>query len=65
MFVFLDGGGYSDQTIQEGSSSDSKIGYGVGIRAQSRLGVVGIDYGLGEGDGISEGKVHFGITGQF
>ncbi len=64
-FVFLDTGGYSDRTREEGSFSAGKIGYGVGIRAESRLGIVGIDYGLGEGDGILEGKIHFGITSQF
>ncbi len=65
VFVFLDMGAYSDRTPQGGSFSAGKIGYGVGIRAKSRLGIVGIDYGLGEGDGILEGKVHFGITSQF
>jgi len=65
VFVFLDAGAYSDRTPQQGNFTVGKIGYGVGIRAESRVGIVGIDYGLGEGDGILDGKVHLQITSQF
>ncbi len=43
----------------------AKLGYGVGLRLQTRLGLVGIDYGLGEGDSFSNGKVHIGLTNEF
>ena len=40
-------------------------GYGLGIRFDTPLGIMGVDYGLGKGDSFSEGKIHFGITSQF
>jgi len=43
----------------------SRLGYGFGVRIASRVGLLGIDYGLGEGDGFSQGKIHFGITNRF
>jgi len=42
-----------------------KVGYGFGLRVDTRLGFFGIDYGLGEGDGFSNGKVHIGLTNEF
>ena len=69
-FLFLDGGHYfyrredpSSKELQE--VSDEKAGYGLGLRVESRLGILGVDYGLGEGDGLTEGKVHFGVINEF
>jgi outer membrane protein assembly factor BamA len=45
--------------------SNRKSGYGFGLRLDSKLGLLGIDYGLGEEDGFSQGKIHFGITNRF
>ena len=42
-----------------------RTGYGVGIRMQTGLGVLAIDYGLGEGDPFSQGKIHVGIVNEF
>jgi outer membrane protein assembly factor BamA len=43
----------------------TRIGYGVGLRLGTRLGLVGLDYGLGEGDGPLEGKVHLALQSTF
>ena len=45
--------------------SDKKLGYGFGIRIDSSVGLLGIDYGIGEKDRLSEGKIHFGIVNRF
>ena len=45
--------------------SGKKPGYGFGIRIDSRAGLLGIDYGIGEEDKLSEGKIHFGIVNRF
>jgi len=69
-FLFLDGGHYfyrQKDPLTGGLTeiSDEKAGYGLGLRVESRLGVLGVDYGLGEGDGLTEGKVHFGVINEF
>ena len=45
--------------------SGKKLGYGFGIRIDSRAGLLGVDYGIGEKDRLSEGKIHFGIINRF
>ncbi|MBN2538264.1 BamA/TamA family outer membrane protein [candidate division WOR-3 bacterium] len=40
-------------------------GYGAGTRLGTRLGVFRLDYGLGQGDGPLEGRLHFGFEGGF
>ena len=42
-----------------------KLGYGLGLRLETGLGIMGIDYGLGQGDGIFNGKVHVGLINEF
>ncbi|RMH70737.1 MAG: hypothetical protein D6675_08450 [Gemmatimonadetes bacterium] len=68
-FLFLDRGFYQfDRWVSEDETETVrawKIGYGVGLRVASRLGVIGIDYGLGEGDGFTAGKIHFGLAETF
>jgi len=61
--VFLDVGHYS----REGSKtvSETKLGYGVGLRGETRLGIIAVDYGLGEGDGFLDGKLHVGLIREF
>ena len=69
-FLFLDGGHYfyrrEDPPLEDPVTvSGEKAGYGFGLRVESRLGVLGVDYGLGEGDGLTGGKVHFGLINEF
>lgn len=45
--------------------SGKKFGYGFGLRIDSKAGLLGIDYGLGEGDSFSQGKIHFGVVNRF
>jgi outer membrane protein insertion porin family len=46
-------------------AKDSKLGYGIGLRGETRLGTIAIDYGLGEGDRLLDGKLHAGIIREF
>lgn len=65
LFLFADG------MQMETSDTDGQVvklirwGYGFGIRLSTRLGVMGVDYGLGEGDGWMNGKVHVGLINHF
>lgn len=47
------------------SAKDTKLGYGIGLRSETRLGTISVDYGLGEGDGLLEGKLHVGLIRGF
>lgn len=69
-FIFADYGYFfrqaratEDNVLRE--ISGKKLGYGFGIRIDSRAGLLGIDYGMGEKDRLSEGKIHFGIVNRF
>jgi outer membrane protein insertion porin family len=46
-------------------AKDTKLGYGIGLRGETRLGTISLDYGLGEGDGLLEGKLHVGLIRGF
>jgi outer membrane protein insertion porin family len=64
LFVFNDWGFYQD--IRASEKTDHTLpGYGIGIRLDTGLGIMGIDYGLGRGDTFSQGKIHFGIINRF
>lgn len=68
-YLFVDTGYYfrkaeiSANVVE--SVDDFLVGWGIGLRVETSLGVVGFDYGLGEGDRITNGKVHFRLTSQF
>jgi outer membrane protein insertion porin family len=69
-FFFLDGGYYADRRTSGGSGhirrvEDIKWGYGCGVRLEVRTGIIGIDYGLGEGDRFLDGKIHVGIVNSW
>lgn len=61
--AFVDAGYY----FRGGSNSakDVKLGYGIGLRGQTRLGIIALDYGLGEGDSPKDGKLHVGLIREF
>lgn len=42
-----------------------KLGYGVGLRVASRLGRVGVDYGLAAGEGPLDGRIHLRLEAEF
>lgn len=71
LFIFFDVGYYYRKDYADAGRTTTvrrdgwPMGYGFGLRYQTRLGLFGLDYGLGRGDAFSSGKVHFGITSQF
>jgi len=64
-FLFLDTGYYFRKEPPGGKVEGLKVGYGFGFRVETRLGVIGVDYGLGQGDSFSNGKVHVGLINEF
>jgi hypothetical protein len=32
---------------------------------ETALGIIGVNYGLGKGDGLTDGVIHFGIINDF
>ncbi|MFH2004666.1 MAG: BamA/TamA family outer membrane protein [Bacteroidota bacterium] len=64
VFVFLDVGYYYRNIMNE-NLSKLKYGYGLGVAVDSPLGILKVNYALGEGDSISKGKIHFGIINAF
>nr|CAI78465.1 hypothetical protein [uncultured Latescibacterota bacterium] len=46
-------------------AKDTNLGYGIGLRGDTRLGTISIDYGLGEGDNLLDGKLHAGLVREF
>jgi len=63
-FVFFDAGSFQRKE-ETGTIRGTKIGYGFGIRIDTRLGLFGVDYGLGEGDSPLNGKIHVGLVNRF
>ncbi len=67
-FAFFDFG-YIEQSPDPARSrqefSALRSGYGIGARLETGLGIIGVSYALGEGDGLSEGKIHFGLINAF
>lgn len=70
IFLFADYGYFRRKALSGSDESPrevtgEKLGFGFGLRIDSRAGLVGIDYGLGQGDSFSQGKVHFGLMNRF
>jgi translocation and assembly module TamA len=65
VFVFIDVGMYQRREEDKEFVRGQKAGYGFGIRMETRLGQIGIDYGIGEGDGLLKGKVHVSLVNRF
>ncbi len=65
IFLFLDSGFYQRREKNGKIIREYKIGYGFGIRMETKVGMIGIDYGLGEGDSIMGGKLHVGVVSSF
>ena len=60
IFPFYDIGSYLNDNRYE-----IKMGYGLGLRVWSKIGLFGIDYGLAFGENPLNGKVHLTLTNQF
>jgi len=51
--------------IRMTASEQSKIGYGIGVRLDSALGLIGVSFALGEGDTFSTSKIHIRLINEF
>ncbi len=63
-FVFLDAG-YFWRREATAAVRGFKLGYGIGVSMATRLGMLSIAYGLGQGDGLMDGKVHLRLVNRF
>lgn len=61
VFLFWDGGFFQNK----GAQMQKKFGYGFGFRIDSRVGMIGFDFGLGENDTFSTAKLHFRLQNTF
>ncbi|MDL1875024.1 hypothetical protein FBQ85_07605 [Cytophagia bacterium CHB2] len=70
-FVFLDLGYYFREEPANSTAAaltaidEIKRSFGLGVRLDTPLGIVGVDYGLGEGDDLLNGKVHVSLLNSF
>lgn len=64
LFLFSDWG-YYQYTTDTRKIAEWLSGYGMGIRFDTPIGVLGVDFGLGKGDSFREAKIHFGLVNQF
>lgn len=67
-FIFYDNGYYlrnenEDSDIERQSAY--KYGYGFGLSLETGVGVLKVSYAIGEGMGLSDGLIHFGIANEF
>ena len=70
-FVFVDVGSVrtpaaaDDTTEEPGARTITRAGYGLGLRAQTRAGLLGVDFAWGKGDSFGQGKVHVRLETEF
>lgn len=60
VFLFFDAGQY-----QPDAWDKPLTGYGLGVRLEAKIGLIGLDYGLGEDDSLTNGKLHFSLENEF
>lgn len=68
LFGFYDSGYYfrpADFVNNFPEQSGFLYGYGIGIRLESGLGIIGVSYALGKDDGILDGILNFGLINDF
>ena len=66
-YGFLDGGYISTPQLSATTTGaeQSKVGYGIGVRMDSALGLIGVSLAFGEGDTFSTSKLHFRVINEF
>ncbi|MDP2208865.1 MAG: POTRA domain-containing protein [Bacteroidota bacterium] len=63
---FFDAGYYSRNNSDLNIITESvKYGYGVGMRVETALGIIGVSLALGKGDTFNQAKIHFGLINEF
>ncbi|HTO92807.1 MAG TPA: BamA/TamA family outer membrane protein, partial [Bacteroidota bacterium] len=68
LFSFLDTGYYDrpgDDLLGVASARAFKYGYGIGVRLETPLGIMGVSLALGQGDTFATAKIHVGIINDF
>lgn len=68
LYLFLDMAKFKRQTLQENrltGSSSFKLGYGAGLWLDSKIGLVGLDLGLGQKDQLQDLKIHLSLKNRF
>ena len=68
VFLFLDSGLISDRLAfgpEVREMTLYRTGYGAGLRTDSRAGVVGVDVGFGQDEGLGGGKIHIRMIHLF
>ncbi|MBN2541980.1 BamA/TamA family outer membrane protein [bacterium] len=51
--------------FEKSAIPDVKVGWGVGLRFESNIGLIGVDYGIGEDRTVTSGIIHFSIEAEF
>jgi outer membrane protein insertion porin family len=67
-YLFMDAGYIAtpNQTLAEFADVEQRqIGYGVGLRLDTALGLVGVSIALGQGDTFSTAKLHLRLVNEF
>lgn len=68
LFTFFDGGYYykpADFINNYPEQEGFLYGYGIGIRLESGLGIIGVSYALGKDADILDGVINFGLVNDF
>lgn len=66
--VFFDPGYYyrpSDDLNSIPKQEGFIFGYGLGVRLETAIGMIGVSYAVAKGDGLIDGKIHFGLINNF
>jgi outer membrane protein insertion porin family len=72
-YRFLAGGrsffyGFFDPGYVAGDATAGDLftyGYGIGMRLETGIGLIGVSFALGEGQPVAETKIHFGLINDF
>ena len=67
-FIFTDIAYYKRDELplqQIPEFSATKVGYGIGITFETGLGMLAVSYALAQEDNFNQGKIHFGLIGEF
>lgn len=68
IFGFFDYGYYfrdADITGRITKQEGFLYGYGIGTQIETGIGIIGVSYALGKGDGFLDGKINFGLINNF
>jgi outer membrane protein insertion porin family len=68
VFAFVDAGYIelsAERLVGLTASEFSAVGYGLGVRADSPLGVLGVSIAFGKGDAFGDGKLHVRLYNRF